>query len=142
MTHNLVLNYGLLDAMNVYRPERANKTQLTRFHTDEYIDFLEAVTPETAEELTGGGVRCECATPLRSRLVTADLTSPPRAGLTGDDCPAFEGVFEFCQISAGGSIGAAERLNAGAADVAVNWAGGLHHAKKTEASGFCYVNDM
>jgi hypothetical protein len=26
-------------------------------------------------------------------------------GLTGDDCPAFEGVFEFCSISAGGSIG-------------------------------------
>jgi len=24
----------------------------------------------------------------------------------------------------------------------VNWAGGLHHAKKAEASGFCYVNDI
>jgi histone deacetylase 1/2 len=23
----------------------------------------------------------------------------------------------------------------------INWAGGLHHAKKAEASGFCYVND-
>eukprot|EP00961_Rhodomonas_salina_P282627 3819215-Rhodomonas_salina.1 len=30
----------------------------------------------------------------------------------------------------------------GKADVAVNWAGGLHHAKKCEASGFCYVNDI
>lgn len=37
---------------------------------------------------------------------------------------------------------AAEKLNSGAADIAINWAGGLHHAKKTEASGFCYVNDM
>jgi histone deacetylase 1/2 len=27
-------------------------------------------------------------------------------------------------------------------DIAVNWAGGLHHAKKAEASGFCYVNGM
>ena len=27
-------------------------------------------------------------------------------------------------------------------DVTVNWAGGLHHAKKAEASGFCYVNDI
>ena len=25
------------------------------------------------------------------------------------------------------------------ADIAVNWAGGLHHAKKCEASGFCYA---
>lgn len=80
--------------------------------------------------------------------------------MTGDDCPPFEGVFEFCSISAGGSIGklersktgedqkltqliaAAQKLNSGAADIAINWAGGLHHAKKTEASGFCYINDM
>lgn len=26
-------------------------------------------------------------------------------------------------------------------DISINWAGGLHHAKKYEASGFCYVND-
>lgn len=32
-------------------------------------------------------------------------------------------------------------MNEGLADVAINWAGGLHHAKKSEASGFCYVND-
>jgi histone deacetylase 1/2 len=102
------------------RPVRATKSQLTRFHTDEYINLLEQVLPETAEELTGNGTRC----------------------LTGEDCPAFEGVFEFCTISAGGSIGAAERINEGSTDIAINWAGGLHHAKKTEASGFCYVNDM
>jgi histone deacetylase 1/2 len=29
----------------------------------------------------------------------------------------------------------------GQSDIAINWAGGLHHAKKHEASGFCYVND-
>jgi histone deacetylase 1/2 len=37
---------------------------------------------------------------------------------------------------------AAQRLTSGAADIAINWAGGLHHAKKREASGFCYVNDI
>lgn len=26
--------------------------------------------------------------------------------------------------------------------LAINWAGGLHHAKKFESSGFCYVNDI
>ena len=30
----------------------------------------------------------------------------------------------------------------GQADIAINWAGGLHHAKHEEASGFCYVNDI
>jgi len=36
----------------------------------------------------------------------------------------------------------ADWLNRGAADIAINWSGGLHHAKKSEASGFCYINDI
>ena len=34
------------------------------------------------------------------------------------------------------------RLNHGLSDIAINWAGGLHHAKKAEAQGFCYINDL
>lgn len=37
-------------------------------------------------------------------------------------------------------IEGAARLSRDKCDIAVNWAGGLHHAKKAEASGFCYVN--
>lgn len=33
-------------------------------------------------------------------------------------------------------------MNKNDADICINWAGGLHHAKKSEASGFCYVNDI
>lgn len=33
-------------------------------------------------------------------------------------------------------------LNNQSSDIAINWSGGLHHAKKFEASGFCYVNDI
>ena len=36
----------------------------------------------------------------------------------------------------------ARKLGAGTTDIAINWAGGLHHAKRGEASGFCYVNDI
>ncbi|KAL9249735.1 Histone deacetylase 6-like protein [Drosera capensis] len=32
--------------------------------------------------------------------------------------------------------------NRGDADIGINWTGGLHHAKKSEASGFCYVYDI
>lgn len=141
----------------------------------------------------------------------------------GEDCPVFDGLFEFCQLSTGGSIGkslpysscittayrwpswilvlswwrirsipfpyfsrallvflfnfppivcvliplllgylliktinlsmwkkivfllwaaGALKLNKKQADIAINWSGGLHHAKKSEASGFCYVNDI
>ena len=36
---------------------------------------------------------------------------------------------------------AGAKLANGESDISINWAGGLHHAKKFEASGFCYVND-
>uniref|UniRef100_A0A4W5NDE0 Histone deacetylase 2 n=1 Tax=Hucho hucho TaxID=62062 RepID=A0A4W5NDE0_9TELE len=60
----------------------------------------------------------------------------------GEDCPVFDGLFEFCQLSTGGSAAGSVKLNRQQTDIAVNWAGGLHHAKKSEASGFCYVNDI
>ena len=55
----------------------------------------------------------------------------------GEDCPVFDGLFEFCQISAGGSIAGAVKLNKQQTDVCINWAGGLHHAKEL---GFIYLN--
>jgi histone deacetylase 1/2 len=60
----------------------------------------------------------------------------------GEDCPIFDGLSRYCALSAGGSLGGAVQLNHGLADVAINWSGGMHHAKKSEASGFCYVNDI
>lgn len=39
-------------------------------------------------------------------------------------------------------LAGAVKLNKQQTDIAINWAGGLHHAKKSEASGFCYVNDI
>lgn len=45
--------------MQVFRPRRANKGDMTRFHSDEYVELLEKVTPETVEALTNGHTRCE-----------------------------------------------------------------------------------
>lgn len=72
----------------------------------------------------------------------ADHTKQMQRFNVGEDSPVFDGLYQFCQASSGGSIGGAVKLNKGAADVAINWAGGLHHAKKCEASGFCYANDI
>ncbi|KAJ6457269.1 histone deacetylase RPD3 [Mycena sanguinolenta] len=120
MTHDLISAYGMLDQMHVLRPARTSAETMTSFHTDEYVQFLSRVTPETFAKLSFNGSRF----------------------LVGDDNPPFEGVFEFSSISAGGSIAASQRINSGAADIAINWAGGMHHAKKSEASGFCYINDI
>lgn len=94
--------------------------EMTQFHTDEYIDFLQKVTPDNMDSYQREQSKYN----------------------VGDDCPVFDGLFEFCGISAGGSMEGAARLNRNKCDIAVNWAGGLHHAKKSEASGFCYVNDI
>jgi Histone deacetylase domain len=51
--------------------------------------------------------------------------------------PPFERIITFVPSAEG-----AARLSRNKCDIAVNWAGGLHHAKKSEASGFCYVNGM
>merc|ERR1719230_1764426 len=51
-------------------------------------------------------------------------------------------MIEFCQIYTGCTLDGVQKLNHGLTDIAVNWSGGLHHAKKGEASGFCYINDI
>jgi histone deacetylase 1/2 len=92
---------------------------MTRFHSDDYINFLRVITPDNMQ----------------------DYTRQLQRFNVGEDCPVFDGLFEFCQLYTSGSIGGAVRMNEGQSDVVINWAGGLHHAKKAEASGFCYVND-
>eukprot|EP01128_Nolandella_sp_AFSM9_P008606 TRINITY_DN5291_c0_g1_i1.p1 TRINITY_DN5291_c0_g1~~TRINITY_DN5291_c0_g1_i1.p1 ORF type:complete len:476 (+),score=103.69 TRINITY_DN5291_c0_g1_i1:32-1429(+) len=120
MTHNLLLNYGLFKQLYVYRPPLTSAEDMTKFHTDDYVNFLKTITPDNAEAYA-------------KQLVRFNV---------GEDCPVFDGIFEFSQLSAGGSIGGAVRLNKNEADIVINWAGGLHHAKKSEASGFCYINDI
>lgn len=61
MTHNLVTNYGLDRHMDILRPKRATREQMSAFHTDEYVDFLSRVSPETMLDLTGELRQCECA---------------------------------------------------------------------------------
>lgn len=60
----------------------------------------------------------------------------------GQDCPYFAGLYDFVSKYAGASLHASRRISQGTSDIAINWSGGLHHAKRGEASGFCYVNDI
>jgi histone deacetylase 3 len=120
VTHSLVLHYGLQEKMQVVSPSPANQTDLTRFHSKEYIDFLRSVTPHNIQQFT-------------KSLTNFNV---------GQDCPVFDGLYDFCARYTGASLQAANRLNCGSHQIAINWAGGLHHAKKGEASGFCYVNDI
>ncbi|KAF6151768.1 hypothetical protein GIB67_010342 [Kingdonia uniflora] len=141
MTHHLVLSYELHKKMEIYvlqRPHKAYPVELAQFHSADYIDFLHRITPHTEHSSKENELGM-----LKYNL--------------GGDCPVFENLFEFCQIYAGGTLGkfdffvvnhdymdnyAARRLNNQLCDIAINRAGGLHHAKKCSASGFCYINDL
>ncbi|KXX79844.1 Histone deacetylase RPD3 [Madurella mycetomatis] len=120
LAHSLVMNYDVYKFLEIYRAKPAVMSEMTQFHTDEYIEFLQKVTPDNMDSFMREQGKYN----------------------VGDDCPVFDGLFEFCGISAGGSMEGAARLNRNKCDIAINWAGGLHHAKKSEASGFCYVNDI
>lgn len=106
--------------MNVHRPAHATFENLTNFHSTEYINFLQSVTHTNMGE-------------MQKDLAKFNV---------GEDCPVFQGLYEYCRSTAGGTLSSAYKLNSGLADVAINWSGGLHHAKRSEASGFCYVNDI
>jgi len=183
MAHSLVINYGLYKHMDVCKPPRASTNDMTKFHSDDYIKFLRHISPDNVAEYSKQAQRCMNPFHLSASPFVSPTHPPIHLFLpvnVGEDCPVFDGLYEFCQISAGGSIGSsllptyisrthahspdlsfllssfffflflflflpaagATKLNRGSADIVINWAGGLHHAKKCEASGFCYVNDI
>ncbi|KAJ6249079.1 histone deacetylase hos2-related [Anaeramoeba flamelloides] len=120
VTHDLVLGYELHKQMEIYKPKRSSKEELQRFHTKKYVNFLQSIIPTNQDQFI-------------EQQSTFNV---------GEDCPIFDNMFELFQISAGGSIQGAVKLNHNLADISINWAGGLHHAKKSRASGFCYINDI
>ena len=121
LTHDLIVTYGLTKYMQCYCGRRATKADLLKFHASDYVDFLHKLTNEKWRlELEAIGMRFNI----------------------GDDCPVFAGMYDFCCQYTGSSLDATKHIINGTADIAINWSGGLHHAKQSEASGFCYINDI
>lgn len=120
------------------RPHKASEEEMNRFHSPDYIRTLQTLEPESGQDLSS----CNYLNTEYHSSVLKERTYFSNSVHICEDCPVFTGLYEFCQISAGGSIAGAIKLNKKATDIAINWSGGLHHAKKSEASGFCYVNDI
>jgi histone deacetylase 1/2 len=108
--------------MDCYRPHPATAGEMTQFHSEEYIQFLSKITPDNLRQYAAS----------MQKFNAGDTT----------DCPVFDGLYEFTQLYTGASLDGAIQLCQGETDIAINWSGGLHHAKKGEASGFCYINDI
>lgn len=119
LAKSLVMSYGMHAGMDTYLSRQATREELEDFHSEDYLEFLKTAKVELPDD-----------------------EYPKDYNLGGSDCPIFEGLFNYCSMYSGASIDAARKLCNGESDIAINWSGGLHHAKKAEASGFCYVNDI
>ncbi len=64
-----------------------------------------------------------------------------RYGLGTEDDPIFPGMHEASALVAGATLAAARAMWSGRAEHGVSIAGGLHHAMRDHASGFCVYND-
>jgi histone deacetylase HOS2 len=119
LSKGLIMSYGMHIAMDTYNSRQATEEEMNDFHSEDYLKYLQMA---------------KVAQPDDDTLMPYNLGS--------SDCPIFEGLFNYCSMYSGASIDAARKLCNGQSDIAINWSGGLHHAKKAEASGFCYANDI
>lgn len=121
LTHELLKHTGVLKSPNltfhVHRPLK--RSAMARFHQDDYLDFL-----------------ARCTRP--NEIITLKETDK----YLTRDCPPFGTAGYFSALSCGGSYAAADAIANHRCNVAIHWGGGLHHARRTSASGFCYTNDI
>ncbi len=115
LTMRLARLVGVLDQLELVAPEPADETQLLKVHD---ADYLAAV------------------------LEASDDPSFVGFGLGTDDDPVFPGMYHAAALYSGGSLLAAQQVWDGRVEHAVNIAGGLHHAMRGYASGFCVFNDI
>ncbi|MGY1839768.1 MULTISPECIES: acetoin utilization protein AcuC [unclassified Modestobacter] len=116
LTIGLAQSLGVLDRprLEVLRPTPADEDLLRLVHDQAYLDAVQRAPDDPAAAGHGLG--------------TADN-------------PIFTGMYEAAALITGGSVLAAQQVHSGRAQHAVNISGGLHHAMRDHASGFCVFND-
>ena len=119
LTYELIRAYGLLDlpSAKFIHTLKADEEDLALFHSREYLDIL--------KEANDG-------------YLQGDAYS---YGLGPGDNPIFPGLYNWSLLTTGATLQAVDFVASGEGEMAFNIAGGLHHAMRSRASGFCYVND-
>ncbi len=98
-------------------PRPATDAELELIHTADYIAHVKAVSQN----------------PLAARY---------SHGIGPGDTPAAHGLHDAAALAVGGTIEALEAVLSGRVTRSFNPAGGLHHAHRDKASGFCVYNDV
>ncbi|RLN71598.1 hypothetical protein BBJ28_00022286 [Nothophytophthora sp. Chile5] len=133
---------SLSQYLQLLAPTLATRTQLQAFHSRDYVDAL--------HEFGGGNSFVE-ETQLSVAQKKARQQQLSDFELV-DDAYVFPGLFDYCSYVAGATLTAVDallHLMGSQSDtrvllppVAINMGGGRHHAMRSQASGFCYVNDV
>jgi len=120
LTYELLKDYGVFDKkrVEVVPGRMATDEELMLVHAWEYINAVKKIS-ETGDEPVKGY----------------------EFGIGPGDNPAFKGMHEASSLIVGSSIRAAELVMEGTTYNAINISGGLHHALRDRASGFCVYND-
>jgi acetoin utilization protein AcuC len=115
LTMALARHCGLLERARLTEPVAVSGTDLARAHD---LDYLAAV-----------------------KAAGADGSPALRHGIGPGDTPPFVGMHEASARVCGATVAAAEAVRSGGSLHAFSPAGGLHHAMRDRASGFCVYND-
>ncbi len=120
IVYELCHRYRLLDRpwIDIFKAEPLCLKKLSLFHSVEYLNLLRAASSNTFRfEMLG-------------------------CGLGTDENPVFEGLYDLVALAAGATYRGAEMLTQENYNLALNIFGGFHHAGRSHAEGFCYINDI
>ncbi|GAB7388916.1 acetoin utilization protein AcuC [Bacillaceae bacterium] len=118
LTLDLLKHFGLISEKQVKAPRYASDAEIELVHDPQYIAAVKKL----------------------GRKGT-DPALAESYGLGTEDTPVFANMHEAAALIVGGTLTGVEAVMEGKCEHAVNLAGGLHHALRGRASGFCIYND-
>jgi len=103
---------GLDKEVSIGAPRRAARAEIERFHTSDYVDRVQHAEARAVEFLDNG------------------------------DTPVFPGVYEAAATVVGSALDGLSRIMTAEYSRSFQPIGGLHHARRDGAAGFCVFNDL
>jgi acetoin utilization protein AcuC len=98
-------------SIRIENPSSASEEELLLFHTQEYVNLVK------------------------------DSSKHGEGFLDYGDTPSYKGVYEASLITVGSTLRGLDKILQGEFDHYFNPVGGLHHARRNRAGGFCVFND-
>src|SRR5579864_8109378 len=119
---DLIRSTGLIEHCRLLPPRAATLEELQLVHSPDYVDLVRKLSD-----------------PSRRRQVSPEAIDS--AGFESADNPISDELHEGTSLVVGASMVAAQAIESGTALHVFSPSGGLHHAHRDRASGFCTYND-